>query len=169
MGNTMKAMGKSVLRSWIAMAPLYATNNPPPQRPRHPSLERPGDEDDPTLLETYEEQVRQTIAHANALSAEVCLDLASGSETKATIVRTSGRGKFDRMVRDSAKVAAVARPYPSDAPAVRACYRFTARYATIPPVPFLSCSLEKPERRDSRCVYPFKRVIGKNVELLSVE
>jgi len=168
-GKTMSAMGKSVLRSWMTMAPKYATNRPPPERPRHPSLERPGEEDDPTLLETYDEQARQTIDHANALSAEVCLDLKPGAEPKATIVRTSGRGKFDKMVRDSAMVAALTRPYPPDAPAVRACYRFTARFATMPPLPFLSCSLEKPTRSDSRCIYPFKRVIGKDVELISVD
>jgi hypothetical protein len=39
----------------------------------------------------------------------------------------------------------------------------------MPPLPFLSCTWEKSDRTDSRCVYPLKRVIGKKVELISVE
>jgi hypothetical protein len=169
MGNTASEMGKSVLRSWVVQAPRYATNTPMPAPPRHPGTVRPGEEDDPTMIERYDAQVRNAIDDANSLSSIVCLDLAPGRDVSATVARTSGRGRFDRLVRASALAAARAKPLPADLDATRACYRFTAHFATVPPVPYFGCTLEKSERTDDRCVYPFKRIVARDVELISVK
>lgn len=169
MGNTAAGMGKSILRSWMVQAPRYATNQSIPSRPRHPAVVRPGEEDDPTLLDHYDEHTQKAIDNSDALMAEVCLDLAPGTEATATVVRTSGRGKFDRLARQSALSAVRARPYPRDAPKVRACYRYTAHFATIPPVPWVGCTFEKSSRTDDRCVYPLKRLVTRDVELISVK
>jgi len=167
--NTAKEIGRSVVRSWMVGAPRYASNSPMPVRPRHPGTIRPGEEDDPSLLDHYDEHVRSAVDEANALSSIVCVDLAPGRDATAVVTRTSGRGRFDRLVKSSALAAVGARPLPADLWPVRACYRFTAHFATVPPVPWLSCSLEKSSRTNDRCLWPLKRLVFRDVDLISVK
>jgi hypothetical protein len=168
-GATAEEIGKSVLRSWMEQAPRFAGNRPMRQPPRHPGTVRPGQEDDPTMLERYDAQVRDAVDESNSLSAVVCVALSPGKEPAGEVTRTSGRGRFDRLARASALAAARARPLPADFEPVRACYRFAAHFATVPPVPYVSCSLEKSERSNRRCVWPLRRLVSHDVDLVSAE
>jgi hypothetical protein len=95
--------------------------------------------------------------------------LASGKEPVAEITRTSGSGRFDRLARANLLAAARARPVPTDLEPARVCYRFAAHFATVPPVPYVSCSLEKSDRSKNRCIWPLRRLVARDVDLVSVE
>lgn len=168
-GSTVGQAGKSVLRSWMRQAPRFAKNAPMPQPARNPATVRPEEEDEPTMLEQYDAQLRGAVDEANSLTAIACVELAPGKEPTAQVTRTSGRGRFDRVVRASVLAAARARPVPADLEPARVCYRFTAHFATMPPVPYASCSLEESERTKQRCVWPLRRLISRDVDLISVE
>ena len=62
--------------------------------------------------------------------------------------------------------AVAARPVPADAHAATACYDLRIRAFRMPPLPVLSCGIDKD---GPTCAWPFKKITSVSVHLESVD
>lgn len=120
------------------------------------------------VLGQYGEAQRQAEAGAEERSAEVCLDVAAGRETKVALRRSSGNAALDRVTVDSFTKAIAARPVPPDARRGLACYELRISAFRMPPLPFVSCSFDIGVTGPT-CVWPYKKVTSVKGRLLSVD
>jgi hypothetical protein len=118
------------------------------------------------VLSGYNEATRQAQAGADHRRVEICLDVAPGRETTATMRVGSGNVALDRVALEAFQKSVAARPVPPDARAGRACYEVRISAFRAPPLPFLSCGFD---RKGLTCIWPFKKVTSVTGRLLSVE
>jgi hypothetical protein len=134
-----------------------------------PDLRADAEKQRPDLFAAYEESRRQAEAGAEIRRAEICLDVAPGCETTATLRRGSGSVALDRVALDAFARSVSARPVPPDARAGRACYEVRIAAFRVPPAPGLSCDLNLFGPHGPSCVWPTKKVTTVSSQLLSVE
>jgi hypothetical protein len=134
-----------------------------------PDLRTDAEKQRPDLFAAYEESRRQAEAGAEIRRAEICLDVAPGRETTATLRRGSGNVALDRVALDAFARSVSARPVPPDARAGRACYEVRIAAFRVPPAPGLSCDLNLFGPHGPSCVWPTKKVTTVTSQLLSVE
>ena len=87
---------------------------------------------------------------------------------RITFLRRSGKKVFDAAALTALRRAARIRKLPADAPSAVACYRFSAKYYTVPPLPTLLCTFDESVPTIT-CLYPGKRLMKKDVVLESVK
>jgi hypothetical protein len=165
--GTVAATAKSMLRGWFRsyLSGLKA------YRKMGSSL--PGDRqrDEPTMLSGYAELLRAAARDAEALECEVCVDLVPGQPPRLHVARRSGRPSFDKMAKEALALAARLRELQidqqPDRKAVEACYRFTAKFHRVPPLPTVMCTFDESKPSIS-CLYPMKKIVSKGVRLVIV-
>jgi hypothetical protein len=121
------------------------------------------------VLAAYAEGARMAAAGAERHEVEICVDVAPGRESKATLRRGSGNAALDRVAVDSFEKAAAARPVPPDSRAGRACYEVTIAAHRVPPLPVIGCSFDLTDLAKSTCAWPFKKLTAVSSRLVSVE
>jgi hypothetical protein len=165
--GTVGATAKSMLRGWFRsyLAGLKA------YRKMGSSL--PGDRqrEEPAMLSGYAELLRAAAKEAEALECEVCVDLVPGQPPKVHVARRSGRPSFDKMAKEALALAARLRDLQiqqePDRKALEACYRFTAKFHRVPPLPAVMCTFDESKPSIS-CMYPMKKIVSKGVRLVIV-
>ena len=105
------------------------------------------------MLEGYSNLTHFGEKHADGLSALVCALICSKDKVKFKVENSSGRKPFDRLALNAAQKAVDGLPLPKDVQAARACFRFTARFTHVPPLPFVGCDFDE-VLLTARCFYP---------------
>jgi hypothetical protein len=122
----------------------------------------------PDLAAAYDENRRQAEAGAEIRRVEVCLDVAPGRDTTATLRRGSGNAALDRVALDAFARAVSVRPVPRDARPGRACYEVrTATYRAGPALG-IACDLNLGPHGPT-CIWPLKKMTSVTSQLLGVE
>ncbi len=122
----------------------------------------------PDLAAAYEENRRQAEAGAEIRRVEICLDVAPGRDTTATLRRGSGNAALDRVALDAFARSVSVRPVPPDARAGRACYEVRTATYRVGPAPGIACDLNFGPHGPT-CVWPLKKMTSVTSQLLGVE
>jgi hypothetical protein len=122
----------------------------------------------PDLAAVYDENRRQAEAGAEIRRVEVCLDVAPGRDTTATLRRGSGNAALDRVALDAFARAVSVRPVPPDARAGRACYEVRTATYRAGPAPGIACDLNLGPHGPT-CIWPLKKMTSVTSQLLGVE
>ncbi len=122
----------------------------------------------PDLAAAYDENRRQAEAGAEIRRVEVCLDVAPGRDTTATLRRGSGNAALDRVALDAFARSVSVRPVPPDARAGRACYEVRTATYRAGPAPGIACGLNLGPHGPS-CIWPLKKMTSVTSQLLGVE
>jgi hypothetical protein len=99
-------------------------------------------------------------------AARVCVGFDEAGAPEVELEAPSGIAALDRLAREIV-VQAADRRRAGLSHAVRACYKFSARLARVPPVPILACGFDAHWRPE--CVYPLKELASTRVELDGIE
>ncbi|MCC6750606.1 MAG: hypothetical protein IT371_23290 [Deltaproteobacteria bacterium] len=118
----------------------------------------------PQRLEAYAAAAEAAAERADELRATYCIE-TDGREVRLTLASRSGRRPFDRIAERALRTALRLEPEGSP-PLPAACYRFTARFHRVPPLPYVGCSFDEVLLK-AACFYPLKRILRTNVELVS--
>jgi hypothetical protein len=121
----------------------------------------------PDVLGQYEEARTQAAAGAEERRAEVCVTVAPGHAATVTLRRGSGNAALDGLAVESFRRATTVRDVPPDARAGLACYELRIRAFRMPPLPAISCGVDRHGR--PTCVWPFKKVTSVAAHLISVD
>lgn len=127
---------------------------------------RPSNEWRPDVLGAYGEARSAAEAGSVERHVTVCLTVAPGRDTTVAVERGSGDQALDQLAREAFTGAAEARPVPADAHTATACYDLRIRAYRIPPLPVLSCGIDK---HGPTCAWPLKKVTSVSVHLESVD
>ncbi|HEY5088660.1 MAG TPA: hypothetical protein VIK30_01755, partial [Polyangia bacterium] len=122
----------------------------------------------PDLAAAYDENRRQAEAGAEIRRVEVCLDVAPGRETTATLRRGSGNAALDRVALEAFARSVSVRPVPPDARAGRACYEVRTATYRAGPAPGIACDLNLGPHGPT-CIWPLKKMTSVTSQLLGVE
>lgn len=120
----------------------------------------------PDVLGAYGEADRAAEAGSIERHVTVCLTVAPGHDATVAVKRESRDPALDQLAREAFARAVVARPVPADAHPATACYDLRIRAFRMPPLPVLSCGLDK---NGPTCVWPFKKITSVSVHLESVD
>ena len=134
----------------------------------HRPFERRQDEKWSPLLDGYARVNQAAEREASGLSTLLCATVGPGRQPRLQVRRSSRRREMDQLARGSLSRALRLRPGPADAPAMRACYRFTAQFHRVPPLPFFFCRFEEVVP-SIECFYPTKKILIRRVELISAQ
>lgn len=126
------------------------------------------DSDENDMLSGYAGIIRMAEKDASGLQCALCVTVDHKQKPRITFLRRSGKKVFDAAALSALRRAARIRKLPADAPSAVACYRFSAKYFTVPPLPTILCSFDESVPTIT-CYYPGKRVMKKDVVLESVE
>jgi hypothetical protein len=113
-------------------------------------------------------QREKPVDTTDALVSDVCVELRHGQEGTVSIASRSERPGFDRIAAEAVLRASRLRALPLDAPPMAVCFRFMARFTTLPPLPVVGCGFEETTGEVS-CFYPFKKIVEKRVDVIRVE
>ncbi len=159
-GDTVSGWGRGYLKG------VADARKPRGGSERGPELADPSVRRRPDLADAYGESERMAKSGAEERRVEICLDVAAGRDTSATIRRGSGNAGLDAVALEAFEKAIAARPVPPDARTGRACYEVLIAAHRAPPLPFVSCGFDS---TGITCMWPFKRVTAVSGRLLSVE
>jgi len=120
----------------------------------------------PDVLGAYGEATRAADAGAIERHVTVCLTVAPGRDTVVAVKRESRDPALDQLARDAFTRTAAARAVPADAHPATACYDLRIRAFRMPPLPVLSCGIDKD---GPTCAWPFKKITSVSVHLESVD
>jgi|GEM_PF-3169343 len=120
----------------------------------------------PPLLDAFDEATRAADAGAVERHVTVCVTVAAGQEATVVVKRESRDPALDQLAREAFARAVTTRPAPADAHAATACYDLRIRAFRMPPLPVISCGIDKD---GPTCVWPFKKITSVSVHLESVD
>ena len=109
------------------------------------------------LQQAFEEKV-------NGFGCVVCAEITAAGPRRLRVVSRSGNRVFDRLALRALTKATRSRSLPDDAASMEACYRFSASFFRVPPLPLVGCSFDESVPTIS-CYYPGKKVMSVKVEL----
>lgn len=125
------------------------------------------EEERPKMLEGYRRMARAAEKEAGLLSCELCVTFRLGAEPAIRVKERSDNGAFDRLAKRA--LARALRLQGKRHPAKgEACYRFAAKFHRVPPLPMVGCTFDEVHLR-AECFYPFKKILRRDVTLLSVD
>jgi hypothetical protein len=120
--------------------------------------------DGSAILGHYDRLRRRPAKLAKALSSIVCVHFETN---KVSLDRSSSRPAFDRLAISALKKATALRTPPKDVEHRKACYRFSASFGRVPPLPLVGCNFDE-VLLTLRCFYPFKKLMTVSVTLFAV-
>lgn len=103
-----------------------------------------------------------------ALGCTLCVTVGFGREPQVRVLRGSGRRAFDRMARRALLQAVKRRTPARGSDAVRACYRFAAKFFRVPPLPVIGGTFDE-STLTGELFYPLKKILRTRVKLETVE
>lgn len=125
------------------------------------------DEKRPKMLEGYRSLARAAEREAGQLSCVLCVRFRLDQPPVIRVKRRSENAVFTRLAKRALERAlrlqGKRRP-----PKGEACYRFAAKFHRVPPLPIVGCNFDEVRLR-AECFYPFKKILRREVTLLSAD
>lgn len=159
-GRTMHAWTRGFFRNYLDQLKRLETDEP-----RHKSAL--AEHGAPDLLAEYNRLLRAAEKGAEAIACQVCLIIRPGADPEVVLNHSSGSKEIDQAATDAMTRAWRSRPQELDLKPQRACYRFAATIARIPPLPIVGCGFDESTLKVG-CYYPGMQVYRLKVSLDSV-
>jgi outer membrane biosynthesis protein TonB len=122
----------------------------------------------PDVIAAYERLLRAAEKGAEDIACQVCLVIRPGLPPEVMLAKSSGNPEIDRAATEALTRASGRRPQDGDLRPQRACYRFAATIARVPPLPIAGCSFDETKLKFG-CFYPGKLVYKLRVSLDAVD